>query len=336
MEDPIPQKRPQICAITTYASRNFIAIGTSNGKVKVFDSKTLAKKFSLAIHTKPINNITLIENYIICSASGCKILIIDLNIQCLIKSLKLHSKKIIFILPLNKTPKLITAGKDKMISLLSMENFENIDKIGLQSYKKHCCITCLYIKEDDSMLFSADQNGRIKLWPMNDYSNYKKLTHGKSTIISIKAIKKILFSGGYDGCVKMWKLDTLELCNTLNVHEIPIYSMFITENINGNFYILVNTESYIKCYEFGENLLMNICEIVIDDYIEYCVEGENSWLLETQSGVICLWNENRPNEFLLRKFRDKKGKIFAVDHEKWYLIYQENSSKIRLLAVSWV
>jgi len=186
-----------------------IAIGRSDGKISIWDTKTGKRTATLKGHAKFYLNEFFSK-------------IFRMN-----KSRKFQGIQALAFSPDGKT--LASAGMDNFIHLWNMKKHKKYTTlIGHTNW-----VTALAFSTDNTTLASGDINGTIKFWQVNSGNEINTIQAHRSNISSLvfSLDKLTMVSGSDDGSIRIWNINTgQELKTIATEHTKWIKNIAFTED----------------------------------------------------------------------------------------------------------
>jgi WD40 repeat protein len=153
--------------------------------------------------------------------------------------------------------------------------------------------------QNDNLLFSGADDGRLKLWDLRDSSLLSNINsaHNDSAGICSTHLHPTddtkLFSGGYDSCINIWDLRNMK------------YPLKKSKNLNGGIWRIKPSLNYLLCACMRGGF--NVIDINTLDVISKYTENENSWE-DLAYGVTWI----SPTILAGCSFYDKKLRLFEL------------------------
>jgi len=212
----IEGEKTDIYSIALSRDDNFLAIGSKNGKIRIWKYNTLQDQFkpfrSIRAHTRKIASLKFSpsKNLLVSSGYDKYIKVFKYNSTnfALVKKIKAHKDSICNISFSSDGKYLASSSKDKTVKVWKNVNniFQHVDTLLGHSNSVRDVV---FINHDKYIATSSDDKS-IRIWKKNNdsISFIKELENHESSVLTLDYIENnsLLISGSNDRTVKVWKV----------------------------------------------------------------------------------------------------------------------------------
>lgn len=246
-------------------SRNMIALGSDDKKIRIYDCETHRLISTLVGHNSSVKSLYMLKSGRLASGSHKTIKIWDLTQYACLKTLNGHTRTVLCLCQTESMVNEIVSGSwDATIKIWNW-------KIGicLRTLNGHSnSILCLSFINDT--IISGSYDNKIKLWsPVSMVRTFKGHSLSVSSLIVLTTYTNLLISSSYDKTIKIWDI-TLGAClKTFFGHSKLIASIIVLpscELFSGSFdntirYWDLNNGKCLK--EIHNTLTHNIIQLAL-------------------------------------------------------------------------
>ena len=203
-----------------------LALGNSDGKVRIFDLK-------------------------------------DLNNQLLNKILRYEDKEEVYNVTFSHDDRWLAAGgcrKDNKVVLWDLSKWEDIQKNNTLSFSYHSkCVDSITFSFDNNWLATASWDASIQIYDLKKLEKAQSLKeHAKEVnTVAFSSDSKYLFSGDYGGCMVVWHLSAspINLWEKKNSIKVGFNIFSISYASNSNFVATGGSDNSVRVWLHDDDKL---------------------------------------------------------------------------------
>lgn len=241
------QHKDTVLCLAVSRDGRFIASGSKDQKVIIWDAKTGNSVLQLVGHAADVTCLTFFNKtsqYLVTGSKDLTWKLWDLSIiddvshsdvvpviDSSVVTIKAHNKDINAVAVAPTDGLLATAGQDKVIKLYKLGGDGNIAAVqemgSLVGHRRG--VWDATFSAVDKVLLSSSGDKTIKLWSLQDFSCLKSFEGHTATVLRVAFVTAGLqvLSAGADGLLKLWNISNSECVNTLDQHTEKIWGLAI-------------------------------------------------------------------------------------------------------------
>ena len=236
---------------------HFLACGSWNGKISIWDLSTGTLNKSLKRHKGPVNSLVFSpdQKLLVSGSTDATIKVWDLSTSKAIQTIKGHNSAVrstIYtpdgkFLISSAADKTINTRRDKTIKIWDISSWqllktftthdnsdESINSKSPYIIQDQYSINSIDISPDGNHIVSGSKDKTVEIWDFNSGSIVNTLKGHEKEVNTVKISPngKYIVSGSNDKTIKIWDFSTGNLIKTLVGHTMEVNALLITSDNN--------------------------------------------------------------------------------------------------------